>query len=79
MKTLTRICADFTLNCIFQILSWRKRTLKNWMMNMDQWITAMKLPEMKVFLQMNIGALANFLIELSMKTFSGSRVHDILG
>ena len=48
-------------------------------MNMDQWITAMKLPEMKVFLQMNIGALANFLIELSMKTFTGSRVHDILG
>ena len=77
MKTLTRISTDFLLQWILNILTLRKRKVKDWKMDMDQWIKAMDLPKMRNYLQ-SISVQCESLIRIALQTFEESRVHDIL-
>ena len=77
MKTLTRTSTDFILQWILNILTLRKRKIKDWKMDMDQWIKAMDLSEMRNYLQ-SISVLCESLVQIALQTFEESRVHDIL-
>ena len=68
MKTLTRTSTDFILQWILNILTLRKRKIKDWKMDMDQWIKAMDLSEMRNYLQ-SISVLCESLVQIALQTF----------
>ena len=80
MKTLKSLCVSKIMEWIFNILLQRKKSIaSNWIVDISEWIQAMKLEEIHNFL-MNfcIASTFDMLLSKSEEIFKEARNHDLL-
>ena len=80
MKTLESLCVSKIMEWIFNILLQRKKSIaSNWIVDISEWIQAMKLEEIHNFL-MNfcIASTFDMLLSKSEEIFKEARNHDLL-
>jgi hypothetical protein len=80
MKSLKYICEHVVFNWIIALLKIKKKNLSHqWIMEMDNWIEAMELSNIKNYLQTYcIAPIFDSLLSKSVKVLFESRFHDLL-
>ena len=77
--TLKSSCGNVILQCIFKILTSRKKEISSWMVDIDHWVKAMEVEKIKkCLLAYSVGAIFDLLLDKALEEFKESRFHDIL-